>query len=63
LIIGFEVKGLRKAFLIASKEVGIVKRVCCSKRIFSDGKEERQFRSGVNKTAQGLLRSGLSNLR
>jgi hypothetical protein len=40
LIIGFEVRGLRKAFLIISKKVGIVKGVCCSRRILSSGKRK-----------------------
>jgi len=39
LSIGFEVKGLRRAFLITSKEVGIVKGVYYSRRTLSSEKE------------------------
>lgn len=59
----FEIKGLRRAFLIASKEVGMVKGACCGGRMFSGGKGGRQFGSGVDRTARGLSRSGSSNLR
>jgi len=38
LIIGFEVRGLRRAFLITSKEVGIIKEVYYSRRTLSSGK-------------------------
>jgi hypothetical protein len=60
---GFEVRGLRRAFLIASKEVRMVKRACCGGRTFSGGKGGRQFGSGVDRTARGLLRSGSSSLQ
>ena len=63
LIIGFEVRGLRRAFLIASKEVGMVKGVCCGGRTLSGGKGGSQFGSGVGRTARGLSHSGSSNLR
>jgi hypothetical protein len=49
-MIGFEVKSLRKAFLIAFKKVRIVKKTCCNKRTFSGRKGGRQFRSGVDRT-------------
>jgi hypothetical protein len=50
LIIGFKVKGLKRAFLIAFKEVRIVKKACYNKRTFSGRKKKRQFKFSVNKT-------------
>jgi hypothetical protein len=62
-MIGFEVRGLRRAVLIASKEVGMVKGACCGGRAFFGGKGGREFGSGVDKTVRDLSRSGSNNLR
>jgi len=62
-MIGFEVRGLRRAALITSKEVGMVKGAYYGERVFFGRKGGREFRSSIDKTARDLLRSGSNNLR